>query len=114
MINIEDLDMLNLYIQGVIERADHHAPKVALIAPLFIGYVVAVAETGSVDAKEYVGRTANLLWFTSKRSGRRYALAYNHATEKIELRDRTLTGTVLHSFDNDTPLAQVKSAFDVL
>ncbi|MBV8443692.1 MAG: hypothetical protein JO312_24575 [Hyphomicrobiales bacterium] len=45
------------------------------------------AEPGSIAIKQNGGNLANFIFFTM--NGRTYAFAYNHETEKIELRDRT-------------------------
>lgn len=58
------------------------------------------------------GELANVLWLTV--NGRCYALAYNHKTEKIEIRDRTQSGPALHSFDNKTPVSDVEATFRAL
>ena len=47
-------------------------------------------------------------------SGKTYVFAYNHQAEKIEIRDRTQTGAVLHAFDDANTAADVEAAFRAL
>jgi hypothetical protein len=54
----------------------------------------------------------NVLWV--RISGHRYALSYNHTAGTIEVRDGSTQGTVLASFSNATPLADVKRFFESL
>ena len=60
------------------------------------------------------GGLANVLWWTSASTGRRYACAYNHHTQEIEIRDRTVQGGVLHQFSNATPITSVETIFSTL
>jgi hypothetical protein len=108
-ITAEDVSTLHAYAEGVMERADHHAGQVKAIALALLGGIVWKADSGSIEIKQYDGELANVLWLTV--NGRRYALAYNHKTGKIEIRDRTQTGPALHSFDNQTPVADVEMIF---
>ncbi|RKK04690.1 hypothetical protein EBE87_23190 [Pseudoroseomonas wenyumeiae] len=101
--------MLHRYADGVMGRADHHAGQVKGIALALLGGIIWRGEPGSIEIKQYAGGLANVLWVTI--SGTRYAFAYNHATEKIEIRDRTQSGTMLHSFDNQTSVADVEGVF---
>jgi hypothetical protein len=47
-------------------------------------------------------------------NGNRYALAYNHQNETIELRERTIQGQVIASFTNTTPISELKRIFNQL
>ena len=51
----------------------------------------------------------NILWLIV--NGHRYAIAYNHHTEEIEIRDRNQNGTVIDTFNNQTSAATVKQIF---
>jgi hypothetical protein len=53
-----------------------------------------------------------MLWVNI--SGKTYVFAYNHEAEKIEIRDRTQTGAVLHSFDDTNTAADIEAAFRAL
>jgi Integron cassette protein VCH_CASS1 chain len=108
-ITANDVDVLHRYAEGVMDRADHHAGKVKGIALALLGGIIWRGEPGSIEIKQYAGGLANVLWVTI--GGKRYAFAYNHATEAIELRDRTQSGNVLQSFNNDTAVADVEALF---
>ncbi|WP_210327381.1 hypothetical protein [Methylocystis sp. H4A] len=108
-ITAKDVSTLHAYAEGVMGRADHHAGQVKAIALALLGGIIWRADPGSIEIKQYDGELANVLWLTV--SGRRYALAYNHHTARIEIRDRTQTGTALHSFDNSTPIQDVEAVF---
>lgn len=111
-VNATDVETLSAYAEGVMGRADHHAGQVKAIALALLGGIVWRAEAGSISIKQYDGELANVLWLTVNK--RRYALAYNHKTGRIEIRDRTQNGPALHTFDNQTPISEVESAFRAL
>jgi hypothetical protein len=110
-LTINTLRILNEYITGVMGRADHHGPNVNEIALAIAGAVI-WKSTDDVEVRTYAGETANVLWMTV--NGNRYALCYNHGNGTIELRDRTIQGNVLASFDNATPIADIKTVFNRL
>lgn len=58
------------------------------------------------------GELKNVLWFHV--GGQRYALSYNHDSGEIELRLGTTHGNVVASFGNETPLDEVRRAFESL
>jgi hypothetical protein len=111
-ITATDVQTLHDYAEGVMGRAEHHAGEVKAIALALLGGIVWRADPGSISIKQYDGGLANVLWLTV--ANKRYALAYNHATAKIEIRDRTQSGAALHSFDNQTPAVEIESAFRAL
>lgn len=106
-ITASDVDILHRYAEGVMNRADHHAFKVKGIALMLLGGIIWRGEPGSIEIKQYGGGLANVLWVTI--NGRRYAFAYNHNTGMIEIRDRTQSGPALHSFNDDTPVADAEA-----
>ena len=110
-LTVNTLTLLNEYINGVMSRADHHGQNVNEIVLSLAGAVVWKA-TQDVEVRMYNGETANILWLTVNKN--RYALAFNHNTGNIEIRDRTQTGTVLASFNNSTTTNQVKQIFSTL
>lgn len=62
-----------------------------------------------IEVREGSEGLANVLWFRT--NGKRYVFSYNHGTRKIEMRDRTQRGKVLHEFDNTTPNSVVLGIF---
>ncbi|MFD1985482.1 hypothetical protein ACFSOZ_23610 [Mesorhizobium newzealandense] len=111
-ITAKDVEELHTYAEGVMGRADHHASAVKGIALAILGGIIWRGEPDSIRIRSFAGTPANMLW--AKIGGNTYVFAFNHETEKIEIRDRTQTGAVLHSFDNSTPVADVESAFRAL
>lgn len=110
-LTITTLQTLNEYINGVILRADHHGKDVNEIVLALAGAVVWKA-TKDVEVRKYDDQMANILWLTI--DDRRYALAFNHQTGDIELRDRTINGFVKAKFNNATPISKVKETFSKL
>ena len=108
-ITANDVDVLHQYAEGVMNRADHHAGQVKGVALALLGGIIWRGDPGSIEIRQYAGSPANVLWV--KIGGKRYAFAYNHATGEIEMRDRTQGGTALHSFSNQTPVADVEAVF---
>jgi Integron cassette protein VCH_CASS1 chain len=108
-IQARDVEILHRYAQGVMDRAEHHAGNVSAICLALLGAIIWRGEPGSVEIKQYAGELANVLWVTI--DGVRYAFAYNHRLDCIEMRDRTVQGTVLHTFTNQTPVTDVEAIF---
>jgi Integron cassette protein VCH_CASS1 chain len=107
-LTITTLTLLNEYINGVMNRADHHGQNVNEIVLTLAGAVIWRA-TQDVEVRTYNEETANILWLTI--NGHRYAIAYNHQTGNIEIRDRNQNGNVLAIFNNSTSAKDVKSIF---
>ena len=110
-LTITTLNLLNQYINGVMERADHHGQNVNEIVLTLAGAVIWRA-TQDVEVRTYNDETGNILWLTI--NGHRYAIAYNHNTLNIEIRDRNQNGTVLATFNNTNTALDVKNIFSTL
>lgn len=110
-LTITTLNLLNQYINGVMERADHHGQNVNEIVLTLAGAVIWRA-TQDVEVRTYNDETGNILWLTI--NGHRYAIAYNHNTLNIEIRDRNQNGTVLATFNNTNTALEVKKIFSTL
>jgi hypothetical protein len=105
-----NLETLKGYAGAVRGRIDHHANSVRSVFPALLGYVLCYAE--HIELRE--GRTAvfgNVAWFRTPAHHHRYAFSYNHADETIELRDHSVCGKVIASFNNDTPLDDIANVF---
>jgi len=124
-ITADDVVTLHEYARGVMERAHHHAQEVEAVCLSMLGGVIWRA---ALSLKEYSGRLANVLWFSVSKpayldnSPRRrgpnvleeYAMAYNHHSGLVEIRERVQTGRVLHELDNSTPPGAVREIFAAL
>jgi hypothetical protein len=108
-LTVADLHTLELYLAGIMNRSEHHAETVGAIALALIGAVLWRKDPTPIEVRTYDGAPANVLWVQI--SGRRYALAYNHHDQCIELRDRTHTGATLFRFDNGTAVTEVYRIF---
>jgi len=111
-LTVADLDTLEIYLSGVMNRSEHHADTVGAVALTLIGAILWKKDAEPIEVKTYDGKPANILWVQI--GGRRYALAYNHKKACIELRDRTLTGATIAEFDNDAPATEVYRFFEEL
>lgn len=107
-ISIDSIETLQTYLSGVMGRADHHAGQVEGVALALLGAVV-WKSTGEIAVREYAGNPANIIWFYVGKM--KYALVYNHSTEKIELRERTQGGTTIAKFDNNSTYQEVINVF---
>ena len=108
-LQVADLETLELYLGGVLNRSEHHAQTVGAIALALIGAVLWKKDDVPIEVRTYGDKTANILWVQI--GGLKYALAYNHKKECIELRSRTQTGEVLYEFTNSTPVTEVARVF---
>lgn len=106
---ISDISILQDYLRGVVDRAEHHAPNVNEVALVVAGAIVWRKDAAPLRVLERDGEMKNVLWVEI--SDRRYALSYNHTTDAIDVREGTIRGPVLRSFNNATPPREVKSFF---
>jgi CII-binding regulator of phage lambda lysogenization HflD len=112
-LSVSDLETLETYLNGVMNRSQHHAETVGAVALALIGAVLWKKDNGEpIKVRTRSGSTANVLWVEI--NGNRYALVYNHRKECIELHERTQTGRVLHRFTNETPVTEVWRVFEGL
>ena len=110
---VADVDTLQQYVAGVMDRADHHAPNVDEIALAVAGGIVWRKDADQeIEVFEREGEMKNVLWV--RIGGRRCAVSYNHDAGAIEFRQSTTQGTVLGSFSNATPIADVRAFFESL
>lgn len=108
-ITAKDVEELHTYAEGVMGRADHHAGKVKGVALALLGGIIWRGDPDTIRIRRFAGTPANMLWVNI--AGNTYVFAYSHATEKIEIRDRTQTGSVLHSFDDSNSVTDIEAAF---
>jgi hypothetical protein len=112
-VTLHDVDMLKLYIDGVMGRAGHHAQDVSAVALALAGAIVWRKDaTADIQVMSKDGDLKNVLWV--KISGQRYAFSYNHDARAIEMREGSTQGDVLHSFSNATALAELEAVFRAL
>jgi Integron cassette protein VCH_CASS1 chain len=108
---ITDVDILQEYISGVMDRADHHAGNVIEVALAIAGAVI-WRKDGDIQVYEREGQMANALWVPI--NGTRYAISYNHLADVIEIREGSMRGVTLASFDNSNTAAEVRGFFESL
>jgi hypothetical protein len=108
---VTDIDVLQEYLSGVIDRADHHADNVSEICLAIAGAIV-WRKDGDIRVYERQGQMTNALWVHI--GGQRYALSYNHVAAQIEVREVNMQGDVLASFDNSSSVADVRRFFGSL
>ncbi len=110
-IELNSLDIVRQYVSGVLGRSKHHAPNVSSVALALVGNVL-WRSTGPIEVREYSGETANVLWFNIR--NRRFAFVYNHETEEIELRNRTMKGQTIVCFNNSMSTTEIRKIFERL
>ena len=108
---ITDVDVLQQYISGVMDRADHHAGNVNEVCFAIAGALI-WRKQGDIHVYERQGNMANALWVTI--NGNRYAVSYNHENGRIEIRENSMRGEVLREFDNTDSSADVREFFAAL
>ncbi|HHG8589693.1 TPA: hypothetical protein ACPYUC_002168 [Citrobacter koseri] len=101
-IKAKDIEILHRYAQGVMERSEHHAKNVGVVALTLIGGVIWKAVPGSIEIRTHNGNLANMVWWKSEETNKKYAISYNHETLEIEMRDESVKGNVLFSLSNRT------------
>ena len=112
-LTVTEIEGLRAYLNGVMDRADHHAGAVKEVALALTGAILWRKEDDEpIKVMAQGGETKNVLWV--RIGGRRYAFSYNHAAATIEMREDSTQGPTLHSFSNATPLADVYRIFEAL
>lgn len=103
----DDIATLQEYAQGVMARSEHHANAVGSIALALMGAVIWRADPGSIRIRKSAKGLANMLW--ADVGAKTYVFGYNHGQGTIEMKDRTQTGAILHSFSNRTPVTDIEA-----
>ena len=112
-LTVTEIEDLRAYLNGVMNRADHHAGNVNEIALALVGAILWRKEDDEpIKIMTREGQTGNVLWV--KINGKRYVFSYNHTTVQIEMRQGSTQGSTLHVFDNKTPLSSVRTIFEAL
>jgi len=112
-VEVADIETLRAYLVGVMDRADHHAKRVQDIALALAGAIVWRKDAGQpIEVMAHGEETKNVLWVYI--GGQRYAFSYKHSPPRIEMREGTTQGPTLHTFDNSTPLSDLREVFESL
>jgi hypothetical protein len=98
---------MQTYIDGVLNRARHHAHEVEDVIPALRGFVELYADEIHLRGNGLV----NVSWFRSAATGRRYAFSYSHSLRKVELRENSLRGPVIARFHNDSGNSTIHRLF---
>lgn len=108
---IQNVEILREYLTGVLDRANHHAHNVNEIALAIAGGIV-WRTTNNIRVMSRDGEMKNVLWLEVE--DRRLCFVYNHNNGSIEVRENSIQGIVIQSFDNSTSLGMVKTFFENL
>ncbi|MDH5380215.1 MAG: hypothetical protein OEW75_05140 [Cyclobacteriaceae bacterium] len=108
---IQNINILKEYLSGVLHRANDHAQNVNEIALAIAGGII-WRNTNNIKVMSREGEMKNVLWLQA--GNRTLCFAYNHSTGDIEVREGSIQGTVIRSFNNTTPIADVKVFFEEL
>jgi len=108
---IDNINILRNYLTGVLDRANHHAQNVNNIALAIAGGII-WRTTDNIKVMSREGEMKNVLWLQV--GTRTICFAYNHATGNIEVRDGSIQGDVITTFNNSTPISDVKLFFENL
>ena len=101
-------NQIDVFINKVIGKANHHAPGVAqIILPLsqVVRARLNLAQD-RVEVYERLGQMARTCWVTL--GGNKYVFSYNHHDKKINLRDRSIQGPLIYQFDNQTTASDIR------
>lgn len=110
-ITIQNIEILREYLTGVLDRANHHAQNVNEIALAIAGGII-WKTTNNIKVLSRDGEMKNVLWLQVDH--RTLCFVYNHNNLSIEVREGSIQGNVIESFNNKTLLSSVKSFFESL
>jgi hypothetical protein len=108
---IENIEILQKYLNGVLEKADDHALNVNEIALAIAGGII-WRTTNRIRVMSREGDMKNVLWLEVNQN--RLCFVYNHTNQNIEVRESSIQGKTIKSFNNKTPLEEVKAFFESL
>lgn len=110
---VDDVSTLQDYLQGVVNRADHHGDNVRYVVIALVGAIVLHKDREqSIRVFTREGVTGNVLWVYI--GGSQYAFAYDHHDNCIVVRRGTVHGEVLERFTNASSIPDILSAFERL
>jgi hypothetical protein len=111
--DINTIDEFQDYLNGVMERANHHGPNVNAVLLALAGAVALFKDANApLEVKTHGENTANILRATIR--GTRYAFCYNHHNESVEIRLNNFRGPVQHTFTNATSPTEVLNVMRAL
>ena len=108
---ITDVDLLQRYLIGVLDRANHHASSVNEICLAIAGAII-WKKSNDIRVLEREGEMKNVLWVDI--SGHKYAFTYNHEAGTIDVKENSVQGNTLASFSNENSLREIKDFFENL
>lgn len=108
---IHNIDILSAYLSGVLDRANDHAQNVNEIALAIAGGII-WKTTDNIKVLSRDGEMKNVLWLQA--GLRTICFTYNHSTGNIEVKEGSIQGNIIATFNNSTPLVDVKTFFESL
>lgn len=112
-ISVNDIETLHDFAVGVMARAGRQTTQVRAIVLAMLGGIIWRVDPGSVQIRFQDGGRANALRWISV-TGYEYTCTYNNQTNRMEVHDHNSRGSVLHTFSNTTPIAEVQRIFSTL
>lgn len=92
---IKHVDELQQFVQGALERAEHHGRAAREVIYALVGAVVAHRDP---DRPICVGRSVAWVYI----GGDRYVFSYNHERRGIDMRFGSTQGPTIFTFDNES------------
>ena len=108
-LKIKDIRLMKRYLEGIMDRANHHAQQVNEIVLALAGGVI--WRGAEIDVRTYNGETANMLWMKTD-LGKEYCFIFNHNNGMIEAHEETMNGRLLRQFSNTNKTYDVKAFFE--
>jgi hypothetical protein len=106
---IESIEILQEYLKGVLDRANHHAQNVNSIALAIAGGII-WRSTNRIKVLSREGDMKNVLWLEVNQI--KLCFVYDHLGGNIDIRETSIQGKTIKSFNNNTPLDEVKTFFE--
>lgn len=110
---IQTITDLQTYLNGVLDRSNHHANRVTETVYLVAGIILAKHNPSKpITAMTYEGNLTNVFWVYIGEN--RYAFSYCHEEEVILIKDKTIKGDVLFKINMNTKASAIIKAFETL
>lgn len=112
-IRVKSVENLRAYFQGVVNRADHHAPNVNHVIYPLLGFITLHMDDDSdIEVRSNQDAMGNILWVWINQ--KKYAFRYEHSDGHIEIHKETHSGPLVTRISNSSSIQELRTIFENL
>ena len=106
---LTEIDEIQKYLEGVLNRAGHHAQNVQEVILTLVGALIWKKGDTPIKAMYSEDDYKNVMW--AYINNKKYAFSYNHADKTIDMRQGSTQGITIKTFTNDTTPSEIMQFF---